>query len=357
MPEIHRGLGWVVLAIAAVGALAGCGDLSLYDALESDSPGGLRFSPSAALVPENTAFTFSVLGGFLPYDIAVGAAIIPKDDHTWEFPPTIVTSGESQVFTLTATDLLGKVATAEVTVYKLPPLVLSVQNVTLLEGDSWTFSVTGGKSPYAWFLDNTPQGAGGSYVFPATAAGSYTVSVTDTIGVARAALVQVVPAPPPGSPLAIMPASVTVLVGHTVIFTAMGGSGSYTFSASGGAITPEPDGNPATYVAGTKGSQTVSVGAGSETANAAVTVVTSPVQALALSPDSPTVSAVDDTIEFAASGGTAPYGFSTDHPAWGSISATGAFTGLYTQLEANRNVMVRVTDANGTSVSTMVKWK
>jgi hypothetical protein len=360
MRKTRQGLARAALTAAALAVLAGCGDLSLYRALENDSPGPLRFSPTSALVPEETSFNFTVLGGFLPYDVAVEASlaggITPKDEHTWTFPATTITT-ESEVFQLKATDLLGKTAAAEVTVYKLPPLALSVQNVTLLQGDSWTFRVSGGKLPYDWYLDNSLQSTGDSYLFAGTSAGTYTVSVKDAIGVTRAALVQVVVVPP-DAPLQITPTSVTVLRGGSIVFTALGGAGGYNFIATGGTITPEPDGNPATYLAETQGPQTVSVGDGAETATAAVMVVTSLAQALSLSPDSPTVSAVGDTIAFSASGGSAPYTFSTDHPSWGSIAASGdGFTALYAQLAANRNVMVRVTDANGTMASTMVKWK
>jgi hypothetical protein len=341
MRKTRQGLARAALTAAALAVLAGCGDLSLYRALENDSPGPLRFSPTSALVPEETSFNFTVLGGFLPYDVAVEASL----------------TTESEVFQLKATDLLGKTAAAEVTVYKLPPLALSVQNVTLLQGDSWTFRVSGGKLPYDWYLDNSLQSTGDSYLFAGTSAGTYTVSVKDAIGVTRAALVQVVVVPP-DAPLQITPTSVTVLRGGSIVFTALGGAGGYNFIATGGTITPEPDGNPATYLAETQGPQTVSVGDGAETATAAVKVVTSLAQALSLSPDSPTVSAVGDTIAFSASGGSAPYTFSTDHPSWGSIAASGdGFTALYAQLAANRNVMVRVTDANGTMASTMVKWK
>jgi hypothetical protein len=91
-------------------------------------------------------------------------------------------------------------------------------------------------------------------------------------------------------------------------------------------------------------------------ATATATVVASPAQALALTPDSPTVTAIGDTIEFRASGGSAPYLFSSDHPERGSIEAIGEDAALYTQLQG-KNTGVRVSDANGTSISTMVYFR
>jgi len=356
--------------LAAAGivlALAGCGDLSLVDTLQAESPGDLRLSPATALVPENTAFTFTVLGGFRPYVIAVSAALTPKDDHTYVFDGGTAPAGGTQDYPIEATDQLGNTATALVTVYSLPPLVLSAQNVTLLEGDSWTFTVSGGQPPYTWTLDGVAQDpipdTDNTYPFPMVLPGVYTVGVSDDIGVTRAAIVQVLPLPPPDSPLAITPTSASVLVGGTVVFTALGGSGSYTFNASGGTIAPEPDGNPATYVApAVKAEYTIGLSddnGATFPVSATVNVVTTPNQALKLAPESPTVYAVNDTIEFTAFDGTPPYAFSTDHPAWGSIVPTAANSALYTQLEEGegRNVMVRVTDADGTSTSTMVNWK
>jgi len=107
-------LGAAGLALLLV--LAGCGDLSLLQALKGDSPGELRFSPSAVLIPEMTDFTFSVLGGFTPYEISLGAGVTRKGGTTWVFPGKDI-SAESELFTVEATDLLGQKATAEVTVY------------------------------------------------------------------------------------------------------------------------------------------------------------------------------------------------------------------------------------------------
>jgi hypothetical protein len=370
--KIDRSRGFVapVLALAAAGivwALMGCGDFSLVDALQTEAPGNFRLSPDTALVPEATAFTFMVLGGFLPYEVGVGGALTSEYDHDYVFNGGTVPAGTTRDYPIEATDHLGNTASALAIVYVPPsvPLALNVQSLTLLEGDSWDFEASGGEPPYVWSLDGQPQYPDDNklYPFPNDLPPSdYTVSVSDSIGVARAAIVKVIPLPPLDSPLEISPTSATVLVGGRVVFTALGGSGSYIFTASGGTITPEPDGSPATYIApAVKDVYTIEASdtGGSPPATATVKVVASPNQALGLVPDSPTVSAVGAKIEFTAVDGTPEYVFSTDHPAWASIVPTGAATALYTQLPEGegRNVMVRVTDADGTSTSTMVKWK
>ena len=355
-----RGLIWAAMAFAL--ALAGCGDLSLVDALHSEAPGGLRLSPDTALVPEGTSFTFLVLGGFLPYNLTASAALTAEDDHTYLFGGGTAPAGGTRQYPIEAVDQLGNTATAIVTVYALSPLALSAQSITLLEGDDWTFTASGGQVPYTWSLDGVAQepipDTDAQYTFPLVPPGDYTVSVSDAIGMTRAAMVQVVAVPPPSSPLALSPASATVLVNGTVVFTALGGSGSYVFEATGGSIAPS--GNPAVYTAPSiRASYYVKLsddGGATFPVSAMVNVVNSPAQALSLVPGSPTVSALGASIEFAALGGTAPFAFVTDHPEWGSIEATGLRTALYTQL-AERNVMVRVTDADGTSASTMVKWQ
>jgi hypothetical protein len=347
--------------------LAGCGNLPLVDTLQRESPGDLRLSPATALVPEYTPFTFIVQGGFLPYDLAsLSATLTAQDDHTYVFGGGTAPAGSTQDYLIDATDLLGNTATAVVTVYALPPLVLDAHDVTLLAGDFWTFTATGGKQPYTWSLEGVVQepapDTDDNYLFQAISEGFYTLSVSDDIGATRAAIVQVLPVPPAGSALQITPVSATVLTGGKVVFTAMGGTGPYAFSTTGGSITPAPapdlDGSPATYTApAVKLTYTITVtDSNSGAAYATVDVVTSLNQALKLAPESPTVLALEETIEFTVIGGTPPFIFSTDHPDRGSIAATGPRTALYTQLAAN-NVTVRVLDADGTSTSTLVNWQ
>jgi hypothetical protein len=361
-----RGLRSCGLVLAAAGlalALADCGDLSLFAALKGDSPGELRFSPATALVPENTDFTFSVLGGFSPYEVAVGAALSSRDGTNWVFQGKEIT-GESELFTILATDLLGNTATAEVTVYAVSsPLALDVTEVTLQVGLSWTFTVTGGSGGYVWSVDDVvvdPQPApDDAYTYLAGVPGNHTVVVSDSLGLSQAAQVIVVDAPPPNAPLTISPTSAAVAVNGTLGFTATGGTGQYTFAVlaggAGGTIA-DAKANPVTYTApAAPGTDTVRVtddGSGA-TLDATVSVIAVP--ALQLSPQSPTVSAIGDTIQFEASGGTGQgtFTFSSGKPDQGSIDP---LTGYYVQL-GTKNVVVTVTDANGATANTVVKFK
>jgi hypothetical protein len=347
-----------VLLLGILLALASCGDVSLKDALQGDSPGELRFSPSAALVPLGSDFTFSVMGGIFPYNIVSGT-VTPRDDHTWVFPAQTAITGDTEDFLIQASDLLGNTASAVVTVYSVSlPLALNVTAVTLMEGDSWTFVVSGGKPSYTWSLNDVPvdppPAPDDSFTYLFSSAGSYTVSVTDSIGASQAATVTVVPFVA-SAPLAITPTAATVAVNGTAYFTALGGSGSYTFMVSGGG-TITATANPATYTApGSAGPRTVSLSDdGGATFPVAATVTVVPLaQSVVLSPDSPTVSAIYDTIQFTVTGGTAPYTFSTNNEARGYIDPT---TGFYTQLQAG-NVVVTVRASTGLSDNTLVKFK
>lgn len=331
--------------------LGGCGDLSLYGALEGDGGGEFRLSPQAAKVAEDTAFTFEALGGFTPYNIAITGGLTAKDDHTWEFPPTTIT-GATEDFLIEATDLLGNTATATITVFDpaIQP-VLNQQAVTLTVGESFDFTVASGTPPFTWTLDEEVVQAddASTYSHTFSIAGSYTVGVTDALGFYCGATVTVV-----SSTLTISPTAAWVLVGGTLSFKAYGGDGSYDFSADGGVIT---DTNPATYTApGTAGTHTVTLRDGADppqTVTASVIVVSEVPEPLELQPLSPTVS-VGDPFQFIAKGGIPPYVFSTNKPAAGYIDAE---TGLYTHVLINKNVIVSVRDAGGNLAQTTVKCK
>jgi hypothetical protein len=366
----HRKLRSGVLLLAAAGlafSLAGCGDLSLLETLHGESPGELRFSPTSALVPEKTDFTFSVLGGFAPYTVGIGATLVSREGATWVFPGQVIT-GQSELFTIQATDLLGNAATAEVTVYAVPaPLALDVTEVTLIAGGSWTFHASGGSGPYSWSVDEVPVDHApvpdDAYTYTSSAEGSFMVTVTDSIGLSQSATVTVKPNDP-GLPLEITPLSVTVELNGTAIFSALGGAGSYAFEvlAGGvGGIISTSTANSATYTAPSAipaetVTDVVELRDGAGTAVTAKVIVINPaVVPLSLYPQNPTVPGIGSTLQFQGTGGTGPgtYTFSSTKPQEGRIDPQ---TGFYKQVGV-KNVQVIVTDASGATASTVVKVK
>ena len=243
-----------------------------------------------------------------------------------------------------------------VTVYSGGEPALNVTEVTLPEGVGWTFTVTGGTPPYDLGAGRgaPAQGAApnASYDFLPASAGTYIVDVLDSAGVSQAAIVTVVPSGVGVDVLSITPLSAVVMPGGTVAFTALGGDGIYSFSApDGGTID---NANPATYVApGAVGTYAVSVADGSGPPGVSAAVIVTATGTLpVLSPGSVTVSAIDDEVQFSASGGTPPYTYSSGKPALGSIDPV---TGLYRQLAAG-NVVVTVEDSAGLKDNTLVRW-
>jgi hypothetical protein len=361
----RRALLALVCIVAAIAlALAGCGDLPLVGTLQGESRGDLRFSPTAALIPLGRDLTLSVTGGIYPYDIVSGA-VTQESDVTWLFPAQTAITGTSEDFPIVVTDRAGKLATATVTVYALPPLELNVTEVTIVLGGSFNFTVTGGQSPYTWAVEGVPQPPDPDadptlneiFTFTPAAAGIFWVSVMDALPMSCAATVTVVEAPAAGTPLEITPTSAAVLSGGQLSFTALGGTGPYTFSAEPGLGTfVYPNANPATYTAPavvdvTVVTVTLTDDYNGDFVTATVKVTVNP---LTLFPIGPTVSAIRDTVQFKASGGTGPgtYTFTTGQEEEGTIDSTG----LYTQWGI-RNNLVTVKDAAGSKVNRQVKFK
>jgi len=349
----------LAVGVMLVLALGGCGDLSLYSTLEGDMGGEFRLSPQKALVPEKTPFTFTALGGFLPYDVAV-AGLTAKGEHTWEFPGKDISPGTTQDFMIEATDLLGNKATATVTVYAedLPPLVISDTAITLTVGDTWTFTASGGQPPYTWYLDEVKQLYDvDNYPFTAGLPGVYTVSVTDSLGIYREAIVTVSSPPAPGVPLVISPEAASVAVNGVVLFQASGGeSGTYTFSTALPGSIASTGLDTATYKApGSAGTYSVQLTDGFTIVSAAIVVTAAAPLPLALWPESPTVHHVGDTVQFAATGGVPPYTFSSKKPSRGDFLDPVTHPGLYTQLQKKDGV-VFLKDSTGAKTQTTVKW-
>jgi hypothetical protein len=346
-----------VAGVALALALAGCGDMSLVDSLQRESPGDLRFSPGTAAVPLDTSLTLTVVGGIWPYSLVSGAVtpsgdVTPVDDDTWQFPAQTSITGDWQDFTIGAADGAGVTATAVVRVYAGGP-TLNVTELTLPQGVGWTFSASGGAAPYTWEVDGATVASGtDSYAFSSTVENTYLVSVIDSLDHSQVAIVTVVPDGVGVDPLSISPVSAVILPGAAIAFTALGGDGTYAFSApDGGTID---NANPAIYVAPTTIGSYVARVADSDGASASAKVIVTATGTLpVLFPTSAIVSVIGEELQFNASGGSPPYTYSSNKPDIGSVDPS---TGLYRQLLAG-NVVVTAADSGGLKDNTLVKWK
>jgi hypothetical protein len=362
-------LGAAGLALLLV--LAGCGDLSLLQALKGDSPGDFQLSPDSLNLPVSSEYSFTAMGGIGPYSFDYsGKGTLDRTIWKYKAPATVSDpQGWDQVL-ITATDLMGNIDTAVVRVYETFALSGGA-SVVLNEADpAHDFSATGGVGPYRWLLTRGVQDeqevASGitawSFDPAVEGVGSFLVGVRDSIGNYRQASVTV--AAPSGGPLTIDPAGATVEKSTSVIFTAFGGDGvdSYSWQTTGGSLVVSADTVTAQHTVPDSAQElTVTLSSGAWPAVTVRVVVTDsaplPPPALVLLPDAPVVNAVKHTVQFTLTGGTPPYLFylKNQYKNWATITADG----LYTHEKSGKNVVVTVEDSGAPvqSASTTVYWQ
>jgi hypothetical protein len=231
---------------------------------------GVSVSPATASVAPRGTQAFTAQGG--------------SGSYTWTLATNgsggtvdatgLYTAGSTGATTdvVKATDSLGNIATATVTV-TAAPLSLSPGTATLPPRGSQTFAATGGTGGYTWtLLPSSGSGgaitAAGVYTAGATGGTTDTVKVTDSASSSATAVVTVT------AGLSLSPATVTLAPRASQTFTAAGGSGAgYTWSlatgGSGGAIT-----SAGVYTAGVAGGTTDTVTVADPLGNSATAIVT-----------------------------------------------------------------------------------
>ncbi len=298
-------------------------------------PDPLTITPTSATVIVGGTQTFTAAGGTSPYAFTLGSGD----------PGSLSGTGNSRVYhavgagtaTLTVTDSKARTASAPITITNALGITPSSTSIEVL--GTVMLVASGGSGTYtSWTVSSgggsVPPGSSGPtviYTAPGTP-GPVTVTVQDNLLSTADCDITVTP-----GPLTISPATITLQVGNTVVFTADGGA-SYTFEVlsgvgSIGLTTGE-------YNAGSvEGTAIVRVTDNySRTQDAAVTVNPPP---LVLSPASITIQS-GGSVTFTADGGTPPYAF-TKVSGVGSINGT---TGVYTS-SAEGTATVKVTDDKG----------
>jgi hypothetical protein len=219
-------------------------------------------------------------------------------------------------------------------------LTISPSSVAVVPGTSVTFTPSGGTGGYAWsFVENENKSGGtvdqgGLYTAGATAGVTDMLRVTDVIGDVGTVKIFVVN-------LQIEPASKTLTVGATQIFTALGFIDSYTFkmlqNQSGATISSTSGVYTAGNDAGTdRIGLTDSLGF---TTSAVITVV----GPLIIKPSAVTLEPLESK-SFTASGGQEPYIFSLVSESDASVTLDGVYTAGGT---SDAGDVVRVTDSIG----------
>ena len=353
--------GFIAGALAGIVlALAGCGDLSLVEALKGDSPGDLQLSPDSLNLPTGSQYNFTAVGGIAPYYFAAaGVGLLEAHNWTYTAPSSVTDAQGWDQVTITATDRAGNSDTATVRVF--PAFELSGgASLTLTQGDpAYRFSVSGGVSPYTWLVDEAKVAEDVSeYLFDPAAEGIFLLAVYDGIGNYREATVTVVAGS--GVPPAIEPPMATVLLSSSLMFNAHGGDGpgTYLWSATAGTIAPTGPKSAELTAPDAAGELIVTLRSDSWDPITARVVVTDRLpDPLLLLPDAPVVDAVGDVVEFCVSGGTPPFQYilKNQYKNWATITADG----LYTHEKGGKNVVVTVVDSGtpAQSASTTVYWQ
>jgi hypothetical protein len=337
-----RPLAWPPLAAALL--LAGCShDLAIPAAST------LTVSPPVAQLAPRGSVAFVVSGGRGPYRVE------PSSMEPAGYPVPVV-SGSTVTFhadgrgglqvSFVVSDAGGGRVRVSVTLGDA--LAISPTSAVVVASDRFTFTATGGQTPYTFSV----AAPGSGVVDPSGAysagplGGQDHVVVTDANGSTATALVSISP------PLALYPATVTLAPGSVFYFQAVGGRQPYAWAPVDGTVGAIDGAGrltvsasaPATP-AGSPGID-VAVTDGLTTAHARV-VVTAPLAA----PPVPRLVHPGQQLDLFASGGQPPYRFA--YARHGNLSAGALSTGGHYVAGPNAMLADRleVTDGLGTVVA------
>lgn len=182
--------------------------------------------------------TIQAAGGVAPYNWAVDGTADPFGTNPYAYTPT--TEGTHVV---SVTDEIDNYKEVTVTVLPAnPPLTIAPVAAGVQVGGTVSFAAFGGKPPYSWTpMANVSPTTGTPVTYSASAVGTDTVTLADSLGASVTATVTVTAAPIP--PLVLSPdAPMVTAVGDTVQFNATGGVPPYRYysePAGHGSIDPD----------------------------------------------------------------------------------------------------------------------
>jgi len=295
---------------------------------------GLSISPASTTLAVNNSVTFAGSNGAVPYSYSVvsGGGSINASTGLYTAP---VAAGSAVV---RVTDNLGATADASVTINAALAIVPATKSLAV--NNIYTFSATGGVSPYTFSIvsgGGAINSSSGAYTAPATA-GSATVRVTDGMGNISDSTVTI------NAALLISPLTATISSSGTQSYSATGGVSPYSYSILSG--PGSINSSTGLYTAASAGSVTVRVTDSlGNTSNGSLTV-TGP---LTVSPVTAYVVTNSD-LSLSPEGGVSPYTFSI-------VSGGGVIdtvTGDYTAPATIGSATLRTTDSVGATADTAV---
>jgi gliding motility-associated-like protein len=165
--------------------------------------------------------------------------------YGWDLPQFSINGGASTsdsvfnhlpsgTFTIVVTDATGCRASRTITLLQQPPLNITniiAENASCTgQGGSITIQASGGVAPYEYTIGNLPYQASNQFIL---AAGSYTIRIKDRAGCTASRSVTIASDPVIQFNYAVTGDSCRGLDDGTILITANGGSGNYTYSLDG----------------------------------------------------------------------------------------------------------------------------
>ena len=315
------------LAAPADATVSG-GRLNVFRALTQLSGGtAITITPSRLTIAAGAQQAFTASGGSSPYRWATTNTAVGRIDATGGLFSALA-EGTTRVV---VTDALGNQATTGDLVVTQTRITPATATITV--GQTRRFVATGGTPPYTFSVsDDTLARIDTTGVLRADSVGSVTVTVSDANNIsATTGPVTLV-----GQTLTIRPDTLILGLGDQQRFSVSGGNTPYTWTVDNPAIAAID--NTGLLTARAVGSARVEVtdNTGSRGVSGPITV-----RRITVTPSTATLN-VGDTTAFNASGGRAPYLWSTSDPQTASIDDTGILTAL-----AGGTVVVTATDADG----------
>ncbi len=197
------------------------------DGTDPDDPTGttaLALAPLSATVPPRGHVQLKATNGTPPYAFsfasnASGATV----DNNGGYVAGAHGAVSDQV---RVTDATGQTKTASITIG--PGITISPNTAAIAQNQTKTFTATGGAGePYTWTASAGTIDASGHLKAPASNV-VVVVTATDSLGNTASANVAV------GAAVAITPTNPSVVAGGNISFTAFGGTGAYTYTATNG---------------------------------------------------------------------------------------------------------------------------
>ncbi len=192
----------------------------------------LTLSPQMVTTGIGGKVTFTINGGTAPYTVTLNDPSLGSQNHPGDSTPDFdfTAASTAGTETITVTDSQGQITETQVAIIASSELMIIPEVSEVIAGDVFSFSASGGTSPYVFSVifntgdDGTINPGNGKYTAPATP-GTKTVRVTDNVGSTADATVYIV-----NKLLDIVPSSQTLHVGQEWTFTASNGTPPYTFS-------------------------------------------------------------------------------------------------------------------------------